>query len=285
MHGYFQKNSFTKPNGQLLKWVGNKYRFAEQIASTFPSFNNYYEPFVGTGAVLATIQNHISFASDTLSPLINFWKILQKSPNALIEYYSSNISEYLKAPQKNYYKFLDHYNSQPNAFDLMLVSRTCYGGVIRFTMDGKISTPPGPHNPISPDSFKLRALEWSERIKKVTFKHCDYSSLMSHAQKGDLIYCDPPYIDSQKILYGAQSFKLDELIESISAAKSRGVYIALSIDGRKFSGKKTIALDIPANLFKTEVYLKSGSSMLKRFQKRGQEMVGEDVEDRLLLSW
>ena len=38
----------------LLKWIGNKQRFAETIISYMPeTFNNYYEPFLGSGAVLA----------------------------------------------------------------------------------------------------------------------------------------------------------------------------------------------------------------------------------------
>ena len=37
---------------QLLKWIGNKQRFAHEIASYFPKkFNTYYEPFLGSGAV------------------------------------------------------------------------------------------------------------------------------------------------------------------------------------------------------------------------------------------
>ena len=34
---------------------------------------------------------------------------------------------------------------------------------------------------------------------------------MSKAQKGDLVYCDPPYSHTQSILYGAQSFSLERL--------------------------------------------------------------------------
>jgi site-specific DNA-adenine methylase len=38
----------------LLKWIGNKQRFAETITSYMPDhFNNYYEPFLGSGAVMA----------------------------------------------------------------------------------------------------------------------------------------------------------------------------------------------------------------------------------------
>ena len=51
----------TEPNGkpftlQLLKWIGNKQRFAHEIISNFPAkFDAYYEPFVGSGAVLGTL--------------------------------------------------------------------------------------------------------------------------------------------------------------------------------------------------------------------------------------
>ncbi len=41
---------------QLLKWIGNKQRFAHEIVSYFPrQFGTYYEPFLGSGAVLATL--------------------------------------------------------------------------------------------------------------------------------------------------------------------------------------------------------------------------------------
>ena len=49
------------PNGkpfklQLLKWIGNKQRFAHEIISYFPGkYDGYYEPFVGSGAVLGTL--------------------------------------------------------------------------------------------------------------------------------------------------------------------------------------------------------------------------------------
>lgn len=46
----------TPPKFQLLKWIGNKHRFALHIVSYFPtSFRRYYEPFLGSGAILATL--------------------------------------------------------------------------------------------------------------------------------------------------------------------------------------------------------------------------------------
>ncbi len=54
---------------QLLKWIGNKQRFAHEIASYFPErFGTYHEPFLGSGAVLATLAPQRGFASDVFPP-------------------------------------------------------------------------------------------------------------------------------------------------------------------------------------------------------------------------
>jgi len=105
------------------------------------------------------------------------------------------------------------------------------------------------------------------------------------AQPGDLIYCDPPYSHSQSILYGAQTFNLEELLEAIDVAKYRGIRVALSIDGNKKSGDYLCDLPIPKGLFEEEFYLSVGRSMLRRFQMEGQTLESELVSDRLLLNY
>ena len=52
----------------LLKWIGNKQRFAETIISYMPEqFNNYYEPFLGSGAVMAQLL----YQSSTTNTLLH----------------------------------------------------------------------------------------------------------------------------------------------------------------------------------------------------------------------
>ena len=42
---------------QLLKWVGNKQRMASEIIRFFPdNYATYFEPFLGSGAVLGTLK-------------------------------------------------------------------------------------------------------------------------------------------------------------------------------------------------------------------------------------
>ena len=108
---------------------------------------------------------------------------------------------------------------------------------------------------------------------------------MSAARTGDLVYCDPPYSHSQAILYGAQDFQLRELFEAIDTCKQNGVYVALSIDGKKKSGDLICDLPIPTGLFEREVFVRVGRSMLKRFQMDGASLEAEVVHDRLLLTY
>jgi DNA adenine methylase len=108
---------------------------------------------------------------------------------------------------------------------------------------------------------------------------------MALATEGDLVYCDPPYIDSQTILYGAQGFSVHRLFDAISNCKNRGVHVALSIDGTKYSGRKLCDVPVPENLFEHEVFLTLGRSMLKRFQMNGRSLEEHEVTDRLLLTY
>jgi DNA adenine methylase len=276
----------TRPKGQLLKWVGNKYRYAHIIAAYLPDdFDRYIEPFLGIGAILATLAPENAVAGDVNKPLIDFWKLVQSDPESIEAYYRNTILRFNKARQRVYDEIKDRYNADPNPFDLMIISRTCYGGVMRFTREGFISTPLGPHKPIPPDTFKARLDEWHERVKKTVFVNRPFTKTMDSVKEGDLIYCDPPYIDTQSILYGAQDFGFIRLVEMIGTAKMKGAKVALSIDGSKKSGMKKISPEIPNGLFEREVFLDCGSSMLRRFQNNGGKMIGEDVHDRLLLTW
>ena len=113
----------------------------------------------------------------------------------------------------------------------------------------------------------------------------NYEEAMEEARSGDLVYCDPPYSDSQAILYGAQNFDLQNLLRVIERCNRRGVYVAMSIDGTKRSGNLTVDMPVPSGLFKKEIFIQCGRSMLRRFQMNGQTLEHEVVTDRLLLTF
>ena len=275
---------------QLLKWVGNKQRFAHEIAGYFPdlSSNTYFEPFLGSAAVLATTQPKKAFASDVFKPLIDIWITLGEDPDQLSTWYRERWQKVVQSaePREAYEQIKASYNTSPNPADLLFLSRSCYGGIVRFRKsDGYMSTPMGAHIPISPESFDQRISLWAERLRGTEFANVDYRVAFEIAKPGDFIYCDPPYSHSQAILYGAQSFSLIELLDEIARAKSRGIKVALSIDGTKGSGKTTLDLPIPAGIFEREIFVNVGRSMLKRFQMSGKTLEDHVISDRLLLTY
>lgn len=272
---------------QLLKWVGNKQRFAHEIISYFPKrFGKYHEPFLGSGAVLGVLAPQKAEASDSFGPLIAIWRMLRKDPRQVKEWYRERWEEAQCGDKvEQYEKIKARYNSGANAADFLFLTRAAYGGVMRFRKaDGYMSTPCGVHEPIHFETFGRRDDEWAFRVRGAEFFHRKYGESLNRARDGDVVYCDPPYGHSQAILYGAQDFDQDDLFRRIEKAKSRGVFVALSLDGSKKSGAKCCGYDIPASLFERHVPVNCGRSMLRRFQMGGRTLEGEVVTDRLLLT-
>lgn len=275
-------------SAQLLKWIGNKQRQAPEIISFFPKkYGLYIEPFLGSGGVLGTLAPQRAIAGDIFLPLMDIWKTLKKDKDLLIHWYEERfalIQEMGKV--QAYKKVLSAYNKNPSAADFIFLIRSCYGGVVRFRKsDGYMSTPCGAHDPISPTSFSKRVAIWHQRASGTEFVVGDFSDTMDLAKSGDLIYCDPPYIDSQTILYGAQNFKIEKLFAKIQECKERGVFVSLSIDGIKKSGTKLCPISPPPGLFKRELFINTGRSMLKRFQMNGKTLEKHVVHDRLYLTY
>lgn len=276
----------TKPRGQLLKWVGNKFRHAEVIAAHLPDdLGVYYEPFAGTAAVAATLAPETGVASDALAELAQFFRMLQDDAGALLDHYEEWSKRIQADGEPAYLAVRDRFNASRTPEDLLVLSRTCWGGVVRFTRHGTISTPLGPHRSMSREKLSDYVEDWQERLAGVDFASRDFTETMALAERGDTIYCDPPYSHGQPILYGAQDFRLVALWESVDAATDRGARVAVSLDGFRRSGEKPIRQTIPDGLFARELLIDGGGCMLRRFQVQGGTMELEQVSERLLLTW
>ncbi|MFR9652123.1 MAG: Dam family site-specific DNA-(adenine-N6)-methyltransferase [Rikenellaceae bacterium] len=276
------------PKSQLLKWIGNKQKMASEIVKHFPdTYGTFYEPFLGSGAITATLSPRRGIGSDIFKPLMDIWTQLKDDPNELVNWYGERRERIGIETKEDVYKsVLQSFNTQQNGADFLFLSRACYGGIIRFRKkDGYMSTPCGAHTPIPVEKFRRNVEEWQSRMRNVSFHNVDYKEMFDNAKCGDLIYCDPPYSHSQSILYGAQSFDLNTLFTKIDEAKSKGVRVALSIDGTKKSGAMICDISIPKGLFENELNISVGGSMLKRFQIEGRELINENVSDRLLLTY
>ncbi len=111
---FFQNSSILKNRlSPILKWAGGKEQELKYIHPAMPnSFNNYYEPFVGGGAVYFSIKADKLFINDKSYELIDLYntiktedKLFFKIVNKII--YSWNLLE--KIVDNNSKEFIDFY--------------------------------------------------------------------------------------------------------------------------------------------------------------------------------
>ncbi len=244
---------------------------------------------MGSCAMIATVAARRGFGSDVFLPLVRIFQTLVSDPQLVKNWYAerrNRVTPDCANKIQIYEQVKASYNANPNGADLLFLSRACYGGVVRFRKrDGYMSTPCGAHKPMPVATFNRRVDDWHERLRHSQFDHLDYREAMARAGDGDLVYCDPPYVHSQAIIYGAQDFRLPDLLQTIEACKTRGARVALSIDGSKQSGNVVCELPIPAGLFEREVFLQNGRCMLRRFKMEGSSLEDYHVSDRLLLTY
>src|SRR5450432_1557604 len=63
----------------FLKWAGGKKQELKYILPLIPDFDNYYEPFVGGGAVFFAIHAQSKFINDKSSELFNLYIMISQS--------------------------------------------------------------------------------------------------------------------------------------------------------------------------------------------------------------
>ena len=83
----------------LLKWPGGKRALLKHILAFAPStFNNYYEPFVGGGALFFALRPKQAILADKNTELINCYKQVRDCPDAVIAHLSK-----LRNTKEDYY--------------------------------------------------------------------------------------------------------------------------------------------------------------------------------------
>ena len=69
----------------FLKWAGGKKQELKYILPLIPDFDNYYEPFVGGGAVFFAIQAQNIFINDKSTELFNLYIMISQSNKAFFQ--------------------------------------------------------------------------------------------------------------------------------------------------------------------------------------------------------
>lgn len=233
-----QKRRAAAQATPFLKWAGGKSQLLATYTQFFPDkFHQYYEPFVGAGAVffrLGSMRPEMrATISDCNAELINCYETIKSDVNSVIEqlrtyHNDEELFYHIRAlsPAK--------LTKPERAARMIFLNKTCFNGLYRVNSKGQFNVPFGRYkNPRICDEENLIAV--SNRLSKVKVLHRSFQHVLEEADKGDFVYFDPPYVPLNNTAnftsYTENCFGLNEqrlLADAFRTLDKRGCYVMLS---------------------------------------------------------
>jgi DNA adenine methylase len=235
-------------NGHLspfVKWAGGKTSLLPQLLPHVPlNLSEYYEPFLGGGALFLRICGRTSSfsarLSDTNEELITAYRVVKESPAELISLLSRFQTEYGSSHDKSayFYRKRDWRPDGPveSTARLIFLNKTCYNGLYRVNSKGEFNVPFGRYkNPRILNSSGINAISQALKTTKAELRSVDYRDALNTCGKRDVVYLDPPYQPPSKTSkftdYTPSGFSeknQEELVEEFGRLVDRGCLVILS---------------------------------------------------------
>jgi DNA adenine methylase len=236
----------------ILKWCGGKSRIYPQIRDLLPNAikGKYIEPFFGGGAVFFEYldddmrRSEQSYIADANTALTTFYVVVGEDPRALYAQAEELFADH--EDPLHYYRVRDRFNdvlvnhtehscwgsSVELAACFAYLNRACFNGLWRVHQTrGTFNVPRGSYkNPQLPpleDYHQAGSMLSGQEVV------CgDYKEALYWAAEGDVVYADPPYVDTftgyAKGGFGEGDQR--ELSDELKAAARRGAHVVLSIN-------------------------------------------------------
>lgn len=184
----------------FLKWAGGKRQLLDKIIDRMPkSFNNYYEPFIGGGALLFELQPAKAVINDINASLINAYITIAEKPFEFISAVIELDSQIPEDGKTYYYSLRERYNNKlvKTEYDTELaalfvfLNKHCFNGLYRVNAKGLFNVP---YNNSKRESInKESIIAISEYLKNVKIMQGDFEKACNDAQRGDFVFLDSPY--------------------------------------------------------------------------------------------
>ena len=256
----------------ILKWAGGKTQLISELVRRMPSeYNKYIEPFFGGGALFFHSNPREGIIADINPELTHLYKTVAENPVALIST--------LKNFHNNEEFFYDLRATQPEDLsDIMKAARTiflnktCFNGLYRVNKQGCFNTPFGKYkNPNFCDEKAILAA--SRALKNTTIENSGYrETLAKHAEPGDFIFLDPPYLPisdySDFKRYTKEGFYEEdqrELADEVKRLSEMGCHVVLT------NSNAPLVYDLYSDYDITVVQTK------RHINSKGNKRTGEDV--------
>lgn len=228
-------------NKSFLKWAGSKYRLLPQLLPILDGLIDreldqiFVEPFVGAANVSLNFKGLNNFIlADSSLLLMTMYHYIKNDPGLFIE----NSMKYFVSESENdvdYFKsIVKKFNSESDITQkvemFIYLNRNCFNGLMRFNSSGNFNTPFGRYkNPKFPKDEIMQIHDFLNK-NEVVLMHRDYKDVMENCVFGDLVYCDPPYLNTFS-LYDKNAFNYEnhkELAALIEKIALRGCRVVVS---------------------------------------------------------
>jgi DNA adenine methylase len=253
---FFEPNA--KPAKPFLKWAGGKGQLLEKFKAIYPEdlknggIKNYYEPFVGGGAVFFDIIKNYPveniFLYDINEELILVYTVIKKNAGRLIQYLASYEKSYLSKDKAGrtlyFYEIRELYNAEKKEIDFesfaenwisraaqaIFLNKTCFNGLFRLNSNGSFNTPAGiylkPNICDEENILKVAAL-----LQNAIIKCCGFEEILPDIKSNSFVYFDPPYRPISKTSNFTSYNK--HLFSEVHQAKLADFYSLLNAKGCK----------------------------------------------------
>ena len=189
------KPAFPKP---FLKWAGGKSNLLKQYEPLFPKWSgDYFEPFIGSGAVFfflsAREEARKYYLSDLNREIVDAFCAVRDDVEEVIRL----LTKHQKLHSKDYFYQVralvpDNLSTFERAARTIYLNKTCFNGLYRVNKKGEFNVPMGSYK--KPSILQVETLKTASRaLARADLAVGHYSGLVDKAQAGDFIYLDPPY--------------------------------------------------------------------------------------------
>lgn len=178
----------------ILKWAGGKTQLLSELRQCFPkSYGQYIEPFIGGGALFFDVAPCKGVIADINPELVNLYRAVADNPDAIINWLGS-----WQNTEETFYKIRDlewaDLLPAEAAARTIYLNRTCFNGLYRVNKKGRFNVPYGRYK--KPNICNVDGIiAASKALQNTDIILGDYKTVLKNtAEKGDLIFLDPPYL-------------------------------------------------------------------------------------------
>ncbi len=258
-------------NGKIspfVKWAGGKKQLLYHLQKRIPPyFNTYYEPFVGGGALLLSLQPHKAVINDVNEQLLNVYLQLKKDAPAVIEIlkrYDSllcDVQYYLSIRREYNRKISVRELDAESAAMMVWLNKHCFNGLYRVNARGEFNVPyNNRRGGSSMDEENLRAIGRYLQQAEIEIRQGDFETACADVARNDFVYFDSPYVPISETAnftsYTKEGFTLkdhERLAALFRRLDSIGAFVMLSnhdvpLVHELYSGFRIEPVDVRRNI-------------------------------------